>query len=449
MAFQLPNAGDIEGQVQSGNNLISQIHSAANDPTASAGLLEAGISLVANAIGGPGGAVLTDALGGAMSGFAMAGPMGAVAGAIVGLAEGILGLFQGADAVVATVGVSAATQTISAAVQAIGAQHPDILTGKPQGWAMADWAAFARPPHTTKNSKTFFAMMQAVSRYVASTITPGLSELAMSGPYAQNDSGDPSNIANALCGTQWQMTSRCNNYTPAQFAAWQKSLCTPVWFDWYQPGQIEDCEKDLFFGSGGAGGNVSALLQTWINSTYAQNGLSQQQIVQRAVSSMIDPMYFGSDLYGLPMPSGFSGWGTVYYNPDLMNAVATVLMMRSAGASTQAIVSELLIQAAILSAHGSQDPSGNKLPGDVKLNQYGFHQLLDDHIRMAQTENALIPPVSTAPAGLSTGAQIATVFGAAGATMAVGLLGYSAYKKQSPVDVLQGLRSRIRARRVV
>jgi len=281
--------------------------------------------------------------------------------------------------------------------------------------------------------------MQAVSRYVASTIQPGFEELTLSGPYSQNDSGDPSNIANALCGTQWQMTPRCNNYTPAQFAAWQKPLCTPVWFDWYQPGQIVDCEKDLFFGSGGAGGNVSALLQTWINSTYAQNGLSQQQIVQRAIASMIDPMYFGSDLYGLPMPSGFSGWGTAYYNTDLLNA----------GASTQAIVSELLIQSAILAAHGGQDPTGNKLPGDVKLNQYGFHQLLDDHIRMAQTENALIPPAPAPPAGLSTGAQIATVFGAAGATMAVGLLGYSAYTKQSPADVLRGLRSRIRARRVI
>jgi hypothetical protein len=433
MSFQFPQPGDIQGSIQKGNDLINQIQGAANDPSAAAGLLEAGISLAGNAVGGPGGSILTSAVAAGVSGFAMAGPMGAVAGAIFALAEGVLSMFQGANAVIGTVGVSAATQTITAAVQAMASQHPDILTGKPQGWAMADWMAFARPPSSTHNTKGFFNLMQAVSRYIASTIPPGSAAFSSGHvPYSQNDSGDPSNIANALCGTQWQISgANCNKYTPSQFARWQKPLCTPVWFDWYQSNQIVDCDKDLFFGDGGAGGSVDELKQRWIQSTYAQNGMSQEQIVDNAIAHMIDPMYFGSDLYGVPTPSGFSGYGTVYYNTDLMNGIATVLMMRSAGALTKSIAAELMIQSAILAAHGAEDPSGNPMPGDVSLNQYGFHHLLNDHLRMVQEEEAglAVVPVST---DLSLAAKIGIVTAAASGAVLVGVLGYSAVTKTSP-----------------
>lgn len=432
MSFQFPQPGDIQGSIQKGQDLITQIQGAANDPSAAAGLLEAGISLVGNAVGGPGGSILTSAVGMGVSGFAMAGPMGAIAGAITALAEGVVGLFQGADTVIGAVGVSAATQTISAAVQAMASQHPAILTGKPQGWAMADYMAWVRPPSTTKNPKTYLNLMQTVARYVFSTVPGFVADATL--PYSQDNNGDPSNIANALCGTKYQVLAPCNKRTAAQFSHYQKALCTPVWFDWYQPNQIVDCDRDLYFASPTLKGNSNALKAAWVQSTFAQNGMSQEQIVDNAIANMIDPLYFSADLYGLPMPSGFSGYGTVYYNTDLINGIATVLMMRSAGASTLAITSELMIQAAILAAHGNEDPSGNPMPGDVSLNQYGFHHLLNDHLKMIQQETAGTGLVAVSSTDLSPAAKVGAVMAGVTGAVLVGILGYSAVKRISPIE---------------
>jgi hypothetical protein len=125
--------------------------------------------------------------------------------------------------------------------------------------------------------------------------------------------------------------------------------------------------------------------------------------------------------------------------------MATVLMMLSIGASTQSIVSELLIQAAILAAHGQDSPNESAFPypgywkqsfWSVPLSsivsnvQYGFHRLLGDYIRLANKENAAL----VAPAAISTAGSIGAVLAGAAGTVLVGILGYSAVTKTSPIE---------------
>ena len=427
MGFQLPNPGDIQGQAQQGLTLINQIQSGNTSA-----LLQAGVSLL-GAIPGSGGAILQDAIGGAFSGFAMGGPCGAVIGGIVGLAEGVESVIAGADAVTSVLGVSKATQIIGARVASLSNKNVAVLSGNPQGWAMADWVSFAHPPNTSGNAAGFMTLMKNVAGYYVSVVDP-VGPAAFEPYMFQDGDGNPNCIANALCGSN--SAPACNQYTAKQFLGKQGPLCTPVWFNWYQPSNIVDCNHYLSFGSGGAGGDAAALLSTWQQSTYAQGGLSQADIVQRAIATLPDRLYWSYDLYGTTLPSGVGGWQTIYYNVDLMNAMATVLMMRSAGGSTQTIVSELLIQSAILAQSGGVDPSGNPLPGNLTQNQYGFHRFVDDHIKMAIQENA------AAGTSLSTSDMVGAVATGATLTVLAGILGYSAYTKQSPVAATGALLAR-------
>jgi hypothetical protein len=461
--FPLPDVGDIQGQATSGLGLINQLEQfdpQNPDMGLVSSMLEAGIAL----IGGAGATVLTDEIGGAMSGFAMAGPCGAVAGALLGAAEGIAALFSGADAVTGVYGVSKATQIITSRVAALAGRNSVTLTGNPQGWAMADYCAFAFPPSTSKNANGFMVAMKDVATYYASYWDIGAAEATGGTSMFQNSNGDPNNLANALCGSGVLGSIQCNSYTAAQFLGWQVPLCTPVWFNWYQSQAIQSCKQYVYFGSGGAcpaipgivcgpsGASPAQLKSAWEQTTQAQAGYTQAQIVAMAISKLPDRFYWSSDLYGTVLPSGFNGWQTVLYNPDLMNAVATMLLMRSSGASTQALVSELLIQSGILSASGKTTPAGNPMPGNVAFNQYGFHRFVDDHIRMANAENAAANKAEAAifaSSSTSTGVPLSTagMLGAVTAgvtgTILAGILGYSAYTRTSPLVVTRNAYGRV------
>jgi hypothetical protein len=413
MAFAIPAEGDFEGQAQAGANLIEQIESGDT-----AGLLEAGISAIGGPLGSsPGGAMLMDAVGGALSGFAMYGPVGAALGGALGALEGAAGSFFGpADTVIDIYGVSQATQTITGDVQALGAKAPNPLNNHPAGWAMADYLAFARPPSSSKNVDGFSQTASSVQAYAISQMG-GVS----AGELLASVEGSGF-IAGSLQS--------------------QVPLCTPVWFEWFTYSSIVDCYQDLLFGSGGAGGDPNALYNAWVQSTLATGSLSQAEIVKRAAAVAPDPFYFSASLYGATFSSGAfgAGYATVYWNPDLLNAMATVMAMRSCGASTQAILSELLIQAAILQKTGGLAPGGGSMPGDIALNQYGFRRLLDDYIRLANAQNAAAG-ISSASA-ISTGGMAGSVaLGATGALLA-GVLGYSLYTRRSPVDVTRAALAR-------
>jgi len=331
--MQLPSVGDVQGQAQAGQNLANQIEQAAGpggDPSA---LLEEGIALAGTAIGGSDGvAIGLETIGGALAGFAMAGPMGAAIAFVGSFASVLEGYVHSADTAVAN-GVSKATLTISSRIAGFGkpvGAGPNI--GAPGGWSAADWSAFARPPSTTRNASK------------AAEI---------------NDNGRQY-MWNASAGKSLKPLRPATGSQLLQWIRSQKPLCTPIWFYWSDPGKVVDCDSDLYFGSGGAGGSVSVLKQRWVQGTTAFAGMTQEQIVNAAIPRLPDPLYWAADLYGIVGPGNMfgSGYSTAWFNIDLINAMATVLTMLSMGASIQAIVSELLIQSYILSVQGDQDSTG-------------------------------------------------------------------------------------------
>jgi len=414
--FSLPDPNDLNGQIAAGQNLISQVQNAAATGDVS-GLLDAGIAL---ALPGTVGTVLTDSMGGALTGLAMAGPAGAAFGAVLGAVEGISSLFAPADSVIGTYGQSEATNTITQRVAKLAGMNTGIYSGNPVGWHMADFCAFAFPPSSSQNADLFDVVFSAAKTSLIANLT---------------------GFGNA--GYLSQLPGYFTNPLPAsEILSVQQALCTPVWFLWYQSQQIVDCDQDLFFGSGGAGGTPNQLLQTWLQNANAVGGLSKNVIIQRAIARAPDPLFWSTDLYGSTFSSGVfsSGFATVYYNVDLINAMATVLMMLAAGASTQAIVSELLMQQAILANSGSKAPgqgTGSLVGGDV--NHVGFQQLLAWYINLANAEN------EAAGLSLGTWGMVGAVALGALATLLVGTLGYSVYTRQSPRVVMQAEWSRTKA----
>lgn len=228
-----------------------------------------------------------------------------------------------------------------------------------------------------------------------------------------------------------------------------------------------DCTLDLYFGSGGPGGSATALQNKWIQSTQGvSDTLTQALIVQRAQQRRPDPLYFGTSLYGTAAPgNGPTSGQTIYFNPDGMNAVATVLGMLSCGASPMAIVAELSIQAYILNKNGttfgSSQPNGGQkfelgYPGHTLQGvgwsttqaQATLHQLIADYSAMARAmangavwtgpEDWTTAPtqsvtVAAAPT-LTTASKVGAVAAGAAGTLAFAILAYSAATNTSPVE---------------
>ena len=417
MSFSLPSVGDVQGQVQAGNTLIDQIQ--AGDTNA---LADAGIALV-SAVGASGPlAIVGGIASGALSGLIAAGPMGAAIGGVMAAATGFASLFGGYKGITRIYGMSHATEIITARVSAMGSSRPATKTGNPQGWAMADYCATASTPNSTIGNRQ--------------KLTSLLNQL-------QNVS---------LTMGEWASAAMAGMDSPSGLAASQ--LCTPVWFNWFNQANIANCVDDLTFGpNGGArgttNGTLPALLQEWVSTTFATAGLSQSQIVQNAIPRAPNPLYWSVALYGAYVDPTIGSAFTMLWNTDLMNAMATVLMMLSTGCSTQSIVSELLIQAAILDQYGTTPPTvGCDSSTDgvcpsattAAANQAGFYSLLDDYIALANAENAAAGIEPT----ISTEDKIGMLLlGATGACV-VGLLGYSAVTRTSPLVVLGQVKGRLR-----
>jgi hypothetical protein len=419
VSFSLPSVGDVQGQVQAGNTLISQIQS--GDTSA---LADAGVAFV-NAVTGESKGAIADVMSiasGALAGLIAAGPVGAVLGGVGGAISDFSSLFGGYAGITHIYGMSHATEIITARVSSMASSSIAAKSGNPQGWAMADYLATVSPPNTGNQGKLAHLLL-----------TIG----GMCGPGGI--------AAEVITGPQCVPVGNTDPTAP---------LCTPVWFNWFNQANIVDCSHDLTFGAGGAkgttSGSASALLQEWVSETFAKNGLTQSQIVQNAIARAPDPAYWSAALYGAYFDPTIGSAYTVLWNPDLLNAMATVLMMLSVGCSTQSIVSELLIQSAILDQYGTQlpnvgcDPSSGS--GDICVNagnaplaQAGFYSLLDDYIALANAENA-----AAGIGTISTEDKIGMLLlGATGACV-VGLLGYSAVTRTSPLVVLGRVKGRLR-----
>jgi hypothetical protein len=433
--FQLPSANNVQAQVQAGGQLVQQIEAAAGgDAGAISSLLAAGVAIAGNA-GGEAGQVVS-MIGGAFAGFAMAGPVGAAI-SIVGSLASMIGNLKGLDTAQA-LGASVGTATISSNIQQLKIDvgfGPNI--GKPGGWSVADWSAFARPPSSTKNADKLLTITKNAWKWIGENYNSDEFVLysVTSRNRLQTSYGPIVDLPS--------FPSVLASVSPETWAKQQLPVCTPVWFYWSVPGAIIDCENDILFGSGGAGASVDALQQRWVQGTTPAHGISASQIVSSAISRLPDPLYWSAALYAYSSVSGFSGYETFYYNVDLLNAIATVLTMLAAGASTKAIVAELLLQSYILSVQGETDASsGQKIP-DVAANQYGFHQLVSDYIELAQQEEATGQVTQPVPASFWSGWSTPEIVAASvGVAAVAGVLGYSAYSGQSPVEIVKTMGSK-------
>lgn len=391
--FAMPPVGDYESQASAGEALISKCE--AGDQQS---LLAAGVALVDlfGSAGKEAVSILTDAYGGAMTGLAMAGPIGAMAGGLLGALEGASSMWNPSDSVVELLGVSAATQTITARVQGLIGASPNPWNNNPQGWAMADYCSAALPVRASRLAGLSIPLVEYCAALGARSAKPSDCRVDKQGPHLWG--GLFGNATGQFL--TWYQSAAVHGASHGDLGdnapsnalsidlATQPPLCTPVFFLWAQSSQIQDCESDMFFGSG-QDVNLSALRSAWIQSVYARGGLSQAEIVRRAIAKRPDPMWWASSLYGYVMSSGAfgAGFSTVYMNPDLTNAMATELGMRSCGASSMAIASELLMQSAILRRSGSVDPSGNPLPAGPPA-RYAFHKFVDVAIARVLAENA-------------------------------------------------------------
>lgn len=94
---------------------------------------------------------------------------------------------------------------------------------------------------------------------------------------------------------------------------------------------------------------------------------TQSQVLSRALARLPDPLYISADLYAQQTQND-----TWYYNTSGLVAVSTILGLLAVGASTRAIVSELLLQYKTLTSNGEQTAI--------------VQSLIDDYISLAKYE---------------------------------------------------------------
>jgi hypothetical protein len=461
--FQLPRAGDVGGQLASGQTLLNQIQEGDWQSLASEGMY------FANKLGGSN--PVLSAAAGAMSGLLTTGPTALGFGemAVVDIEAIGASSFGGYQGIAAVFGVSNATVATAGAIASTGGVS--LLDQKPLGWHMADYLAFAYPPKTSKRLSTLAKILNQVG---PTLYTYG---------WAKNDVS-----AKSLTTPGWYATGdACDTGDQPQGCSPIVPVCTPVLWNWTNGNNIQDCAVNLYFGTGGAGGTVSDLRSKWLNSTSVNAGLSQSQILNAAEARAPDPLYWASILYGAYFETG--QWDldpggssvTCLWQPDLMNGLATVLGMRCQGASTQSVAMELLLQQLRLKTLGSQpgySAATMNSPTNVEAlaidavgmpgTTAGFQQLLDDHLDLAQLENDIAAGVSRPMAGMTLMEQATTkplpptplavsapvpassfttagkVALGAGAVLVGGVLLYSAKHRISPVTTVELAYAKVR-----
>jgi hypothetical protein len=155
----LPNAGDVNGYLSKGNDLLKNANSAIQgNASAVAGLVADGVTVISRTAGGssPVGTIAVDILGGAISGFAMGGPVGAVGGALAGMAAAAQSLSGGGSAQgglhLDAGGKAVQMHLLNWRVPNEDvALNPSVGGPNPVGWALYDYMAqvAARAPSMT------------------------------------------------------------------------------------------------------------------------------------------------------------------------------------------------------------------------------------------------------------------------------------------------------------
>ena len=421
----LPGVGQFATQVQTGASLLASIQGGSISSATEGGIGEA----IAGAAGavlddlGPKGQAVANILAGAASGFAAGlatgaalgsslGPYGAVAGAVIGAAVGFLEDEFGSQPLPPmAVNATAATAAISAAIVGWNSAWGVTPGGKPQGWNMADWCAAAFPPYkmSSYDGKRLYRLTYAITKWATPFDTQHIlfDNRTFAGAVFGDAQGPPT-VLNFCRRDPGATTFEGKPFAWPLLVSWQVPICSGAFWEWWQVSAMgsacatstggadndEDTVTALTYpdatsyiqgigNTSGPQGTAAQFLQIWTQMTAARGGLTAKQIVAKAMARRPSALWFAVDLYGAWLPSGArtvgDTWGTVYWDCDLLNAMATVLGMLSVGAPTTAICSELMLQMTILHAEGAKTFSkGNISPG--------IRELLDDYLYMAHQE---------------------------------------------------------------
>jgi hypothetical protein len=489
--------GNLSSQLTQGQNLFGAIQNAVGgvasgsgiNPQMAAMLLNQGVT-VSDQLTQQGGAVgnfVRDVMtiGAAAAAGACAGGVGAAVGAIAAALEiAIQGLFGGGpqnqiayNPVSPTGGGSEPTSGAKRIYQFVQqwCQMPanaGLFSGNPFGWTYYDYISRKYPPSSTPPSQQsqLWSLVEAnINRAAQSTSNPNqpytLGIVDEAGSILASGTNFTSNFAVNYFLANYYEYGPCSTSSYDPFEA---SCVVPGTLDWSNPSStymkvVQPVGTPILWwwaqpngsGSGGASpgdGIVDVMHNEWFGTSNQDDDdryydwqqdttpiqgrdgrtISASDIMSYAIANRPSPMFYASDLY----VTQASGPNELFGNCAAMSGVAMVCGLLAAGGSCQSIVSELLMEQNFL-----QHMDGGVPPL--------FRALVEEYIAKAAIERALAS--SGVPAGPSSfwstpgGEAAAVALGALGAG-AVGVLGYSAYMRQSPLVVLENIGSRIRSK---
>jgi hypothetical protein len=431
------------------------------------GVIARDVTTVVGAVASVGAAAAATVAGGSC-----AGPWGAAAGAIVAAIEVVVSLFIGGPSELVGYNgngaVSPGAQVLYNLVHQWGAMSLNMgaVSGNPVGWSFYDYISRKYPPSGTGQSMKGNLWNEVVSNLWSAGSSPGdpnvgslkisyggslMSQGSFSGPNAWAESyfkynygiwgpcegGSGENFQGSC--HPWQGNVGGSGGSMSDEDAYLKlcqPLATPVFWLWYgtqskPAGQaITGVANNCFFQNDGR--TIADRYNVWTQDTSpivtSSGSLSVQQILQYAEANRPSPAFYAADLYVAQTNANSAGSpNQLYGNCATMSGVATVCGLLAAGGDCLSVASELMIQQYVLQTLNGSVPSLFKL-------------LVDEYVTKAQAEMAGASAVAVStPFSWGTAALVAAAMGV------TGLLGYSAYTKQSPITVLRSAGSAIRS----
>ena len=354
----LPPVGNLPAQLQQGQALLGQAQTAiaSGDPNALGALLSAGVTLASGQTSSVVGSMVRFAMtvgSGALAG-SVGGPWGAAAGAVAGAVEQLLtGVFGGSPKSTVSYPTPATQEIYKLQVQWQSmAGHVGAETQEPQGWTFCDYLAKKYPVSASRYSmKTQYSLMSANVWQSAWLDQGGSGQMPPGWSAPFSEAGWLADAVEAL-----------------RIAA--PPLCTPVFFLWAQPDQIEDCDHNQFNASPLS---LARLETLWRNDSgglgFSGPGgvMSDAMIMAHAEAARPDPFFWNSFLYW------YEGSNYTFGNLETLNGMATVLGLLAVGARLKAIAYELLLQQKIM-----HDEQGYVPPL--------FRLLVDEYVAKARIE---------------------------------------------------------------
>ena len=385
----IPQAGNLQAQLAQGQNLLTTAQDAAKgDPGATNTLLKAGTTFAQNNTSGLPRTLITDALGIA-SGFAMGGPVGgavAIAGsAISGLVELLSGgsppTFEGFESTPSNASKNAWSHVQNYIANIV---NTSSISGYPPGWYLGYYYM-----RTTQERYTMLRLLETFELIIGSWKTPGgaLDALAYDPTQVQVSFYNGSQtIANMMTQTPWDTPS---SYAPGktQFQAllaeggtgdqeiyMQNWGLLPIMFEWAQPnGQGLAGNMSNGLGQVPLGADSSAptnyneppspasLWQQALEDIADLPHLPRAKIAKNALRLMPLPVWWQVMLYCNGAVDSNGNFYNPIYQLDILNALATIVVMAANGAHPRAITSEILMQFHQVYLHGSTQPGEHNL----------------------------------------------------------------------------------------